>query len=141
MPMKDALGEVISWCNSNPDELVVYYLSSCDGEDGCKEAAIALMADMGIYTITDCSILSTLTIDNAKTLGRLEGGGTLLGLYDCIVEQYDPSINCYGKGFACYDAWATESPEYPWEKFMAYMDSATETVPTSDGRLWMAQVK
>ncbi|CAE7836318.1 unnamed protein product [Symbiodinium microadriaticum] len=139
MPMKDAVEEVITWCNSNPEELVVFYLTSCDGEDGCKEAALALMAEMGVYTITDCASLDSLSIEAAKAAATLPGGGLLLGLYDCIVEQYDPTVNCYGKGFACYEAWSTESTEFPWEKFTFYMDEATEIVPTTDGRLWMAQ--
>jgi hypothetical protein len=138
--MKEAVGEVIAWCNVHPEELVVYYLTSCDGEPGCKEASLNLMATMGVNTISDCSELSSLTIDDAKAIAKLEGGGTLLGLYDCVAEQYDPSVNCYGKGFACYDAWSTESIEYPWDKLTSYMDSATQQVPTTDGRLWMAQV-
>lgn len=138
--MKEAVSEVITWCNAHPDELVVYYLTACDGESGCKQASLDLMAAMGVHTISNCSELSNLTIEDAKAMGKLVDGGTLLGLYDCVSEQYDPSVNCYGKGFACYDAWPTESTEYPWEKMTTYMDAATQQVPTTDGQLWMAQV-
>ena len=138
--MKDAVSEVISWCDAHPEELVIFYLTSCDGDEGCKEAALDLMSTLGVYTISDCSELETLTIDDANAMARLPSGGSLLGLYDCVDQQYDPSVNCYGKEFACYECWDRENTEYPWEKMATYMDSATNQVPTSDGRLWMAQV-
>lgn len=138
-PMKDAVNEVISWCNQHPSEFVLFYTNSCDGDSGCKEAAIELLKSLGVYTITDCNELQSLTINQATSLGKLENGGSLLGLYDCVNEEYDSTINCYGKDFACYESWPNESIDIPWDKMNNYLNSVTSKVPTNDGKLWMTQ--
>eukprot|EP00602_Paraphysomonas_sp_CaronLab_P000050 CAMPEP_0185028448 /NCGR_PEP_ID=MMETSP1103-20130426/14169_1 /TAXON_ID=36769 /ORGANISM="Paraphysomonas bandaiensis, Strain Caron Lab Isolate" /LENGTH=265 /DNA_ID=CAMNT_0027562873 /DNA_START=57 /DNA_END=854 /DNA_ORIENTATION=- len=138
-PMKEAVTEVIEWCNIHTSELVVFYVNSCDGDDGCREAAIDLLVSLGIYTITDCSELTGLSVEDAISLSTLSGGGSLLGLYDCVSEQYDSTVNCYGKGYACYESWDRESTDIPWDKMQSYLIGATKEVPTTDGRLWMAQ--
>jgi hypothetical protein len=141
-PMKDSVLEVMSWCHDHPEEFVLFYTNSCDGEAGCKEAALDLLQSLGIETITDCSQFQSLTYEQAVSRGAIAGGGSLLAVYDCILEEYDPEVNCYGKDFACYESprWTNESTDIPWNKMKSYLDSTTAEVPTNDGRLWMAQV-
>lgn len=138
--MKDSINEVINWCNNNQNEFVLFYTNTCDGDDGCKEAAIDLLKSLGVYTITDCNELQSLTFEKAKSISTLTNGGSLLGLYDCVLEEYDSTINCYGKDFACYESWSNENTEIPWNKMNSYLNSVTSTIPTNDGRLWMTQV-
>lgn len=133
--MKDAVGEVIEWCNHNPDELVILYVNSCDGDDGCREASIDLLKSMGVIPITDCSELNSMTVSDAKSRGQISQGGSLLSVFNCMYEAYDPEINCYGKDFVCYD----KNSDIPWNDMKEYMQQATVTVPVSDGTLWMAQ--
>lgn len=140
-PMKDSVLDVMSWCHENPQEFVLFYANSCDGDEGCQQATIDLLRSLGVYTITDCHEFQALTYDQAMMKASLEGGGSLLGVYDCILEEYDPEVNCYGKDFACYASWPKESTEIPWNKMKSYLDLTTAEVPTTDGRLWMAQVR
>ena len=140
-PMQQSLDEVISWAASNTvDELVILFLTACDGDDGCKDAAISLTESNGIKVVTDCSVLSTMTYDDAMEMSALNGGGNVLGVYDCMNSNYDSTINCYGQGYACYnDTWFTESTEEPWKQMTEYALAAGATPPPSNGYLWMIQ--
>lgn len=103
-------------------------------------------------TITACADLSTLTVKAAKVSSRLPTGGSLLAVYEgCMLEQYDDSITCYGKlpsevgrrdssqgAYSCYDE---GSKSVPFNALGSYLDAATQSIPSSDGLLWMAQVR
>ena len=65
----------------------------------------------------------------------------MIALFECVEEQYDPANTCYGKGYICYNSWPEGTKSIPWRYMTDYMQSATESVPVSDGRLWIAQVK
>jgi len=143
VPMAKSIAEIISWCNENKDELVVLYLNKCDGQDGCQEATVQLLNKFGIRTITDCSMLSTMTVRSAKVSSTLLTGGSLLAVYDCMIEQFDETINCYGASketgtYSCYDDSTSDIPMAAMKK---YLNDATSKLPTDDGRLWMAQVR
>lgn len=142
--MRSSVVEVVDWCNSNPDDLVVLYVTDCEGDDGCLTQVRSLLDSLNVYTISDCSVLSTLTYAKAQFYSRLRKGGSLLALIGCVAENYDPSINCYGPSFVCYDSWPTNSSAAPWRDFSNYMLAVTFMDPTSNGsaaysNLWMAQ--
>jgi hypothetical protein len=131
--MEDSLLEVIQWTAMNPDDLVVFYVSDCEGDDGCTDAAVALLQKYNITTITSCSDLSGMTYGIALSLGNI------IAVFDCVVSQYDETINCYGKDFVCYDSWPSNSSSIPWDHLKTYAKESTQNLPVTDGRLWMMQ--
>lgn len=140
-PMQQALSEVISWGAEHPEnELVIMFLTSCDGDEGCRDAAIELTESNGVKVITDCSVLQSLTYDDAMDMSTLAGGGNVLAVYDCMESHYDSTINCYGKGYACYNnTWFTESSIEPWQQMTEYALSTSAKAPPTTGYLWMLQ--
>lgn len=140
-PMQQSLDEITTWASSNPEnELVLIFLTACDGDDGCKDAAISLTEDNGIKVITDCSQLTGLTYEDALSMSSLTGGGNALAVYDCMESHYDSTINCYGKGYACYNnTWFTETTGPPWEQMTEYALATSAEPPPSNGNLWMIQ--
>lgn len=128
-PMEESLKDVLRWCSNNPNELVIFYITGCDGV-GCLEAAAGLLANYKVNTISDCEQLQGMTFLDALKKG------SLLGVLGCVEEQYDPTQNCYGPSFVCYDE---STKQLPWSRFQTYMKSATDRIPVSNGNLWMAQ--
>jgi hypothetical protein len=133
--MADTITDITTWLASHPTELVLLYVSHCGGASGCGDAAANLLSSRKISSIHDCGILNTLTVMNATKLGALPSGGSLLAVFDCMDEQYDPSIECYGKNFTCYNP---DSEDFPMMRFKRYMNTSTTAVPSS-GQLWMTQ--
>lgn len=138
-PMKESMMEIMRWCDSNPDDLVLVYLSHYEGDDNCKDLSIELMKSLNIMTVSNCDDLSTLSYKKAYVQSRLRGGGHLMALFDCVDEEFDPKVNCYGKGYSCYDSWPENSSSIPWETMENYIYNVTKRVPVSDGQLWMTQ--
>lgn len=137
--MKSSVLELISWTEKHPSELVVLYLSHFDG-DGCQDSVTALLTELKVPMIKDCSLLS-LPYQQIQTMATLSvGKGRLLAVFDCMAENYDPSIECYGKDFVCYDSWPENTTQVAFSAFDAYMTSTTSADPTlSSTNLWMAQ--
>ena len=141
VPMSESILEIESWLRLNKNEFVILYVNKCEGQDGCKEAVLDLLDKFRIRTITDCSELSTLSVKAAKVSGQLPTGGSLIAVYDCMLEQYDDSITCYGANnevgaYFCYDE---ATMQVPFQAISDYLDSATAVVPSDEGLLWMAQ--
>ena len=136
-PMVDVLNEVVYWCNAHPSELVIFDVNSCDGDVGCYDASISLVQSLGLYSVTDCSILDSLTFAGAKSDGLLPNGGSLVIVFDCLEMLYDDKINCYGKDFYCYD---DKTKSIPFGQMSEYLHNCTVNVPVNDGRLWSPQV-
>ena len=139
-PMDESLVEIADWCGANSEDLVILAVSACDGDADCYSASLELVRSHGIQIITECSDLQSLTYESARSLARMDNGGSLLAVFDCVESQYDPTNVCYGKGFICYESSWGGSTEEPWEHMRNYMQDATKQVPVDDGRLWMAQV-
>jgi hypothetical protein len=140
-PMQQSLDEVVSWGSTHPSgELVVLFLTACDGDDGCRDAAIALTESSGVKVITDCADLTSLTYEAALDMSALATGGNVLAVYDCMDSHYDSTINCYGKGYACYNnTWSTETSTQPWQQMTEYALATSAATPPSNGHLWMIQ--
>lgn len=136
--MLDVLNEVISWCNSHPSELVIFDINSCGGDAGCYEASLSLVQSLGLYSVTDCSVLNFLTYSGARSAGMLSSGGSLVVIFDCLEMLYDDKINCYGKDFYCYDE---KTKNIPFGHMSEYLHNCTVSVPVNDGRLWSPQVQ
>ena len=138
--MRSTVEEIKDWCGQNPDELVVLYVTSCDGDDGCLDRSKELLADEDVYTVTDCNDLNTLTYSQAQENGKLKEGGSLISVVGCTTENYDSTLNCYGKSFVCYDSWPEGTTDQAWDPFKSYMTTTTSSDPTTTSpNLWMAQ--
>ena len=140
-PMEESIQEVIEWSKTNQNDLVVFFITSFDGDDDCEEESIALLKRMGIYTITDCDDLSDLTYAAAKEAGKLSSGGSIIAIDDCVDSNYDSTINCYGNDYVCYDSWPENTSDIPWDALKADLFEVTGTDPTVDNptSMWMAQ--
>jgi len=93
-----SLEEMIQWLASHPTELATLHIWDCAG-DGCESAVLAVLTNRNITTIADCARLQTLMYGEAKEIGALAGGGSLLALTGssgCSQDNYDPSIACSG---------------------------------------------
>jgi hypothetical protein len=143
VPMEESLRQVISWANSNPDDLVIFYLSHFYGDD-CEKAVADLLTKNHVYAVNDCNALKSLTYGEAKAeaiktgLGRK---GAVMAIFDCTEENYDSKINCYGKNFVCYDSWPKNSSSIPFEHLSTHLQSVTSVDPTTSyaQHMWMAQ--
>lgn len=139
VPLQEAVTDVTNWCTSHPSELVILYVNSCEGDEGCLDATLATLQQLHIPIITDCTDLNGLTVNQASEYGRLSTGGHLIALFECVEEEYDSTINCYGKDFVCYDSWPSNTSDIPWNNMITYINQVTSSIPVADGRLWMTQ--
>eukprot|EP00239_Pterosperma_sp_CCMP1384_P011520 CAMPEP_0197863904 /NCGR_PEP_ID=MMETSP1438-20131217/41709_1 /TAXON_ID=1461541 /ORGANISM="Pterosperma sp., Strain CCMP1384" /LENGTH=310 /DNA_ID=CAMNT_0043481961 /DNA_START=118 /DNA_END=1047 /DNA_ORIENTATION=- len=93
-PLEAALREVVEWTSAHPGELVLVYLNQCQGVD-CLSMTKELVNNMGLASIdqsNDCAVLENLTVDLAIRMGKQEGGGSLLVIWEpCVVENPPPS--------------------------------------------------
>lgn len=126
--MGDAIDDVLSWSVKNPEELVMFYINSCDGDEGCMAATKAVVDSKNIYSISDCSSLGTLTVDDIMKHSQINdpaNGGHVFALYDCVAEEYDSTTNCYSKDFTCYDARPKNTAQIPWDHMISYAMNTT----------------
>jgi hypothetical protein len=142
--MNESVTEISEWCNDHPNELAILYISAWDGEENCDASVSSLLENMGIYTIKNCGDLSQLTYQQALGMAKLQGGGSLLAVFNCMTEQYDETINCYGRkdgvDFACYESRGENTTALAWDPFEAYMTSATATdLALLSPNMWMTQ--
>ena len=112
--MSNSLDEVMSWGAANPSEFVMFYISACDGDGGCMDASKSLVLSKNMYAITDCSELTSLTVEEVYSRSLLANGGHVFALFDCVSEEYDPSIECYHADYTCYDSWPENTSQIPW---------------------------
>ena len=152
-PFAASLDEMIAWLAIHPTELSTLHLWDCAG-DGCPRALSATLASRNITVVTNCSILAGLTYGEAKALGTLPGGGSILALTvdnGCSESNYDPSITCTGHRASAvgadevatspqwYGCWLTDaSREIPIRRMFAYLDHVAALGPRED-RFMQAQ--
>jgi hypothetical protein len=138
--MSSSIDDILNWCSSNDNELVVLYVTSCDGDDGCLDKTKELLNEKKVYTITECDDLQGLTYGQARKLGKRVRGGSLISVVGCTTENYDSTLACTGKDYVCYDSWPEGTRDIPWNAFSSYMSTVTSSDPTlSSPNLWMAQ--
>lgn len=103
-----SMEEIKGWAAENTEALVIMGISDCIG-DGCNDAVVSALADAGIPTVTDCSIMESLTLGQAEDMAQLEGGGMILAFTGdpansgvaCSYGNYDSTLGC--SGFADID--------------------------------------
>eukprot|EP01039_Chlorochromonas_danica_P003989 gene3989-4364_t len=140
-PMKSSLLEIIQWTLAHPTELVLLYLSHWDNDNGVTQEAVqALLTDLHVPSVTNCADLS-MNYSTALSLSRRSTlGGHLLAVFDCMDENFDSSITCYGRRFVCYDSWPKNTKEKPFQAMQNYLHDTTASDPTSQSvNLWMTQ--
>ena len=113
--------------------MVILYITDCAGDSGCLNATSKVLEANNVLTISNCADLNDWSVESllVKT--------NLLSIIGCVDEQYDPTLNCYGQGFVCYDSWPQNSKDIPWSAFKKYVEKTTSFVPVTDGRFWMTQ--
>jgi len=96
-PLKTALQEIVSWLHTTPEEFVWVYVT--DYEDQYRDTLRSTLASINL-SMTDmtCTELVTQPVQSVIEKHALATGGSLLLFSDCIVDSYDPSIECYGYG-------------------------------------------
>lgn len=128
--LKDSLNEVLLWLKSNKNELVMFYINKCEGDDGCLDATKQIFNENNIYSITECSQLNTLTMNDIMLKSVInknnKNEGNIFVLYDCVEEEYDSKINCYSKDFTCYDSWPSNTSNIPWNNMITYAINTTD---------------
>lgn len=146
-PLTDAVQEVIDFAGSNPDELIILFLSHFDGASTAEQDSKDALSGLGVY-VAACAELTNLTVNGAMVLGELSSGGHVLAMDGCVAENYDSSITCYVSslsesnkdqvqglfGETCYGDDMTSR-----DALYAYLDEVTSATPASDGTLSMAQ--
>ena len=78
------------------------------------DASKSLVLSKNMYAITDCSELTSLTVEEVYSRSLLANGGHVFALFDCVSEEYDPSIECYHADYTCYDSWPENTSQIPW---------------------------
>jgi hypothetical protein len=139
-PMEESVQEILKWTAANPIDLIILYISHPDG-DNCYEQVSHLLSKYGVYQLSDCSKINSLTYEGAL---KLAGSNRLFAIFDCTEENFDENINCYGKDFVCYDdpSWGpTNTSSVPFSHLSTHLQAITAKDPTTDYKnmLWMAQ--
>lgn len=144
--MRESVTEIVNWTKENSNELVIMIISHCDSNadssSDCINESIKLLSEMNVYTITNCDDLATLTYEKALELANTSDDGSgLIAIIDCVAENYDSTINCYGKDFICYDSWPENTTDIPWSYMKQYMSLVTKkpTEQQQGSQLYMAQ--
>jgi hypothetical protein len=117
--LQDIVREVVKWKEiaENQDQVVVLYISHCEGDGACVAQTKSLFDSMSISYIDDCQRFASLTYKQAL-------GMNILGIFDCVQEQFDESINCYGfqghKKYNCYG----DNAQIPFERLSNYWNTS-----------------
>lgn len=148
--LEDALREVNQWVTAHPHELVLVYLSHCQGPD-CVPRSIQTL-DAALVATLSCDDIHHLTLADAERRATRAGGGggRVLAVWEpCVQEHWEPSVSCYHtqqqgeesktRPCCCYADSATA--EAPFAALWSYVEE-TVTREAQDGdSMWMLQVR
>lgn len=138
--MSESISELKNWVQDNNEEMIILYLSHFDGdddnaEDACESATEKLLQQENIKYITDCNLLKSMSVMDTYKLGQLNSkSGSIVGIINCINENYVSSINCYDWDYNCYG----HNSDIPWNQLKNYTFSSTNTYHSES--LYMTQV-
>lgn len=129
--MKESIQEIQSWLSTSSD-IVILYLSHYDGDNNCQNITENLLRSLNVFSITNCNDLQSLTVQDVINKGKL------VAIRDCMVEQYDSSINCYTLDSTCYGM----NSEKTMHKLYSYVNESTYIIPPTQtaSSMWMSQV-
>jgi len=156
--MADSLDEMVAWCGKNTavEDLVVLGITDL----GNGKAAVAKLLDQrNITWIDTCGDMKGMTVQAASTKAALPRGGSLLAIFDCWEENYNPDVACSGFGdkmmagtdgagagsaggtraheYTCYNDSTTKS--FPLNRMWSYLENVTAAGPPTDGQLYTHQ--
>ena len=132
--LAEAVQELVGFANRNPNELLLLYVSHCEG-DGCVERTQQALESIGVPTCTDGNRLHGATYGSAKAMGRMSGGGAMLAIFGFVAENYDDALKCYVGTAFCYQS----DPGAVLEPLWSYIRQLSATAPASSGELQMIQ--
>ena len=102
----DSLDEMRNWLKSNTDEFVMLNIVDCKSDESgdCSSIVRDLLKSEGIPTIDNCDDLSTMTVGDIKTRGKLAEGGAMVAVFassgsggtGCTTQNYQEEIACWG---------------------------------------------
>jgi hypothetical protein len=99
----ESLAEIKGWADANPEELVMMHIWDCASDDDaidCGAKVLEALASLELPAVTSCAPLVNVTLGEAKRMGKLSSGGTVLPVYAdgglCTAANYDESIACWG---------------------------------------------
>lgn len=147
--MSEIMNEIFQWSEKHPKEIILLQFSHYLEAASCKEYyyledeyyysedseehILSLLKDYNIHTITDCTELDTLTIEQALSYPN----GNLIAITDsCSLGARDRSLTCYTKDYTCYDSWPHDTSSIAWERMKNFTTEAAALVPRKNGLLW-----
>jgi len=161
-PLARALADVVEWSDAHADTFVLVQLGHFGGDEDtgglCKNRSFEALDRAGIRSISGNAIRG-MKLGSAMELGRLPGGGSVLGVSrNDVHANYEEEVQCYGnvsdrrldeggasagefrttaRRFSCRDE--TQQPAF--ERFWEYMANISNTTdpPHKDGLLWTTQ--
>jgi hypothetical protein len=149
-----AVSELVGFANANPGELIIIYVSHCDGE-GCMGKSQTAISGEGIPICTDGNKLKGATYGSVLEMGKLKGGGSVLAIFGFVNENYNAGIQCYGSSvnanqtnavqlgpdglFYCYSSDKGEQ-DAAFNPFWGYLRTLSARAPAASGELSMLQV-
>lgn len=103
-PLEEAFQEIFKFASKpeNRDELILLYINKCDGGSECWSRTYEVMNKYNItwaHASNGC-FPRNMTYGDALKVGRnhVIGGGSIIAIEErCMLENYDPAIECYGK--------------------------------------------
>ena len=131
--MNETLAEIQTWLSTKKNnDIVVLYLSHYGGDSNCQSITESLLQSLGILSITNCEDLKSLTVQDVIDKGKL------VAVRDCMVEQYDSSINCYTMDSTCYGI----NSDKTMKQLYKYVNESTYVIPKEaiNSNMWMTQV-
>jgi len=135
--VSDAVLDVVKFLKQNPEEFIVLYWSCSNQNEVCYEVLNQTLSELNLpllFGLESCTGLANLHVSEVRRLSEVNTGGSLLSLGgNCIDENYDKSIQCWGKKHSCIG----DNSDVSFNKFWAYMNRTYEKNYTN--KLWMIQ--
>jgi len=133
--VSDAILDVVKFLKQNPEELIVMYWKCND--ELCYEVLNQTLFELNLPLLyLNCTGLANLDLSEVRRISEVNTGGSLLSLTkdsECIEENYDKHIQCWGKKHSCIG----NNSEVAFNQFWEYMNQTYEKDYTN--KLWMIQ--
>jgi len=131
--VSDAVLDVVKFLKQNPDEFIVLYWKCND--EACYEILNQTLSEQNLPLLYwNCTGLANFDLSEVRRLSEVNTGGSLFSLKkECIEENYDKHVQCWGKEHSCLG----NNSEVSFDRFWAYMNRTYAKDYTS--KLWMIQ--
>jgi len=139
--LSTALKHVVEWADAHEGTFVLLEISHCDGDmdnaqEKCLNKTQEAVSQLGMKYVK-CPATLDISLGEALHTYALPGGGSAMAIFsNCIYENWNQSIQCYGTGYDC----TTESGlATPLDRMWNYMASTTEEPHEGESLLWKTQ--